>query len=280
MSQRVVRLVSAGVPISDAFQAAVEEIIDNGSASFDGLAKRIEEVMRFKETRLIREAAWRTWADFAADIVNQLLEVGTITFINDKYYAPEFVRGTEYAAIPNANPKVVYTVWDEKTRTQRDRDAMDLMDAVRIYADIEKVLDRGVSNDSALEYFKKAERAMLRVKSALRGGGPQVPRREAAPRSHERKRTGMTSGTEDAYLEFAGRARWFTATNVVAYWNVHHPDQDPLPNSSGSITRKLKTDYEAGRLDRRGTAPGYEYWVKLQGFQPRLPCGGRGFPVY
>lgn len=265
MSQRVFRLVSAGVPLSSAFQAAVEEIIDHGSATFEDILKRVEGVMRFKENRIIREAGWRTWTDFTLDILEQLLEVGTITWVNSRYYAPEFVRGVEYSAIPEANPKVMFVVWDEQTREQRDRDARDLMDAVRIYAEVEKVLERGVINQTALEYFKKAERALFRVKQALRGGTSEPDSDErgtVATKPHERVRTGLKTGTEAAYLEFAGRQVWFTATMVTSFWNAHNPDQDPLPNSSGAITRKLKADYVAGRLDRRGTVGSYEYWVK------------------
>jgi hypothetical protein len=266
MSQRVVRLVSAGIPLSSAFQAAVEEIIDSGgSAPFENIQRRVEEVMRFKENRIIREAGWRTWTDFTKDITEQLLDINTLSYINGRYYAPEFVKGAEYSAIPTANPKVMFAVWDEATRTQRDADARDLMDAVRIYADIEKLLDRGMGNPSALEYVKKAERAMFRAKQALRGDVSHAPEHAGTVTSGhgKKRRTGVREGVEAAYLEYAARDVWFTSREPRLFWNAHNPDQEPLGTmDAGPITHKLNKDWEAGRLERRGPNGSYEYRVK------------------
>jgi hypothetical protein len=286
VSQRVVRLVSAGVPISDAFQAAVEEIIDNGSADFDGLAKRIEEVMRFKETRLIREAAWRTWADFAADIVNQLLEVGTVIFINDKYYAPEFVRGVEYSAIPNANPKVVYTVWDEVTRLKRDADARKLMAVRRVKSEVAGLLDLFDWEDDECMQLKRSVGSFTNMEKRLNGPPSAVadyresPRQGTSRKGITIRRHGVTESVEGYAREFP--EFWFGKEEVVKYWNQRHPDEPPLdPRKDTGAIRREFSRLTGNVLLRRGAARDYQYRLdKLQGFQPRLPCGGRGFPVY
>ena len=267
MSQRLVRLVGAGVPITDAFQAVVEEIIDNGPADFETLNKRVQNAMYLKEKRIL-SAGWRTWQDFTRDIVDQISGVDadavpTLVQVQGKWTALEFTRGVPYIAIPQA--KITYTVWDEETRLARDLDARDEMTTVRLHSDVQRQLET-IQNPVALEYFKKAERALWRAQRVYKGHVPEVresPEAEAddgtvTPRA-PRKRTGLQEGTEAAYKQFADR--WFTATMVTAYWNVHHPDQDPLPNSSGAITRKLKADTESGRLQRRGTVGSFEYHV-------------------
>jgi hypothetical protein len=265
MSQRVLRLTGVGVPITDAFQAVVEEIIDNGPADFDTLSKRIQSAMYLKEKKIL-SAGWRTWDDFARDIIDQISGVDsdavpTLMKIQGKWTAIEFTKGVSYAAIPKAD--ISYTVWDEETRHERDIDARDEMETVRLYADVQRHLET-IRNPVALEYYKKAERALWRAKRVYKGHEDVPEARDPEPDgtvhpAAPKKRTGLLEGTEEAYKQFAGR--WFNATMVTAYWNVHHPDQDPLPNSSGAITRKLKADTENGRLTRRGTVGLYEYYV-------------------
>jgi hypothetical protein len=143
-SQRATRLVSAGVPITDAFQAVVEEIIDNGPADFDTLNKRVQVAMFLKEKRIL-SAGWRTWDDFTRDILDQISGVDeeavpTLSFIQDKWSVIEFTKGKAYLAIPRAN--VTYTVWDEETRLKRDTDARKQMDVRRLKGDVQQLLDR------------------------------------------------------------------------------------------------------------------------------------------
>lgn len=269
MSQRVLRLTGVGVSLTDAFQAVVEEVVDNGPADLDTLSKRVQSVMYLKEKKIL-SGAWREWIDFTRDIVAQISggtpgdsesAKRTLTLIAGKYSAVEFTYGAEYVAIDT--PRITYTVWDEETRHARDLDARDEMEAVRLHADVQRHLE-SIRNPVALEYFRKAERALWRAKRVYKGHVPEVTEVVAEPDgtvtpAAPKKRTGLLEGTEAAYRQFAGR--WFTATMVTAYWNVHHPDQDPLPNSSGAITRKLKADTESGRLQRRGTVGLYEYYV-------------------
>jgi hypothetical protein len=269
MSQRVLRLTGVGVPITDAFRAVVEEIIDNGPADFDTLNKRVQSAMYLKEKRIL-SGAWRTWEDFTRDIVAQISggtpgdnasAKRTLMLIADKYSAIEFTRGAEYVAIDQ--PRITYTVWDEETRHERDLDARDEMETVRLHSDVQRHLET-IRHPAALEYYRKAERALWRAQRVYKGHDevPEPQQDEPDGTIHPaapKKRTGLLEGTEQAYKQFAGR--WFNATMVTAYWNVHHPDQEPLPNSSGAITRKLKADTESGRLTRRGTVGLYEYYV-------------------
>lgn len=143
-NQRVTRLVSAGVPITDAFQAVVEEIIDNGPADFDTLNKRVQAAMFLKEKRIL-SAGWRTWDDFTRDILDQITgsdeeAVPTLEKIQGLWTAPQFTRGVSYIAIPKAG--VTYTVWDETTRLKRDTEARMRMDVKRLRGDVQQLLDR------------------------------------------------------------------------------------------------------------------------------------------
>jgi hypothetical protein len=143
-SQRATRLVSAGVPITDAFQAVVEEIIDNGPADFDTLNKRVQTAMFLKEKRIL-SAGWRTWDDFTRDILDQISGVDeeavpTLSFIQGRWSLIEFTKGKAYMAIPRAN--IMYTVWDEETRLKRDADARMQMDVKRLRGDVQQLVDR------------------------------------------------------------------------------------------------------------------------------------------
>ena len=143
-NQRVTRLVSAGVPITDAFQAVVEEIIDNGPTDFDTLNKRVQAAMFLKEKRIL-SAGWRTWDDFTRDILDQITgsdeeAVPTLEKIQGLWTAPQFTRGVSYIAIPKAG--VTYTVWDEATRLKRDMDTRMQMDVKRLRGEVQQLLDR------------------------------------------------------------------------------------------------------------------------------------------
>jgi hypothetical protein len=180
MSQRLVRLVGVGVPITDAFQAVVEEIIDNGPANFDTLNKRVQSAMYLKEKRIL-SAGWRTWPDFTRDILDQISGVDsdavpTLQETQGKWAAIEFTRGVAYTAIPNENPKarVTYTVWDEETRLKRDTDARMQMDVRRVKGEVQAIIDRYSAGDVIDSHLKNVVGRLTSVDKVLSGTLPDT----------------------------------------------------------------------------------------------------------
>jgi hypothetical protein len=173
-SQRATRLVSAGVPITDAFQAVVEEIIDNGPADFDTLNKRVQTAMFLKEKRIL-SAGWRTWEDFTHDILDQISGVDseavpTLVEIQGKWSAIEFTKGVAYQAIPRAN--VTYMVWDEATRLRRDTDARKQMDVKRLKGEVQQLLDRYDWDESDRTQLKRNISSLGNMERRLNGFAP------------------------------------------------------------------------------------------------------------
>jgi hypothetical protein len=175
MSQRLVRLVGVGVPLTDAFQAVVEEIIDNGPADFGTLNKRVQSAMYLKEKRIL-SAGWRTWSDFTRDILDQISGVDedavpTLAQVQGKWSAIEFTRGVAYVAIPQAG--ITYTVWDEETRLKRDADARMQMDVRRVKGEVQAIIDRYSTGDVIDSHLKNVVGRLTSVDKVLSGALPE-----------------------------------------------------------------------------------------------------------
>lgn len=188
-NQRVTRLVSAGVPITDAFQAVVEEIIDNGPANFDTLNKRVQSAMFLKEKRIL-SAGWRTWDDFTRDILDQISgaddeSVPTLANVQGKWSAIEFTRGVTYTAIPKAG--ITYTVWDEETRLKRDTDARKQMDIRRLRGEVQQLIDRYDWDESDRTQLKRNVGSLSSMEKRL-GNGTPAPQDDDEPEVQRRVR--------------------------------------------------------------------------------------------
>lgn len=79
VEQRINRLVGDGklsgagaLPTPDAFRGAMEEILDNGKATYQEIVKRITDEMHSKERRVI--GIWGSWESLADDVLSQLID--------------------------------------------------------------------------------------------------------------------------------------------------------------------------------------------------------------
>jgi hypothetical protein len=262
VSQREDRLISVGGLISDAFQAAVEEIIDNGSAGYDALVKRITDAVRFKEARILRaNGGWESWDAFSADVINQLIDRKAISHISGRYYALEFILGTSYNAIPG--PDIMFTVWDEATRLRRDQAAKWLMD-VRAAQGVLRVLPDKLAEADPVMLVWAAELVDIssKMEKHLIGNTPEVEEREVEqPRRHAtgvKVRTGVAEAVHQYLEEFP--LFWVSLAKLADYWNQRNPDQEPLAaNDTATMGRALRNLIEAGEVERRGVRGHYEY---------------------
>lgn len=269
MSQRVQRLVSAGVPLTDAFRAVMEEIIDNGPADLDTLTKCVEDVLRYKETRILN-VAWPTWSDFTQDVVDQISGVDddakpTLMLVQGKYSALEFTHGAEYVAIDK--PRITYTVWDEETRLKRDLDARMQMDLVRVKGDIQTLYDR-YPGAEIRDQLKRTINEFSSLVRSLNGVTPAPEpeyEQEPQPLNPKMSRKGVRPRRHGVSQSVEGYARefpefWFTRDTIVDYWNQRHPDEPPLDprTDTGAIRRELSV--LTGRvLERRGGPREFQY---------------------
>jgi hypothetical protein len=83
--ERIVRLVSDGsgasggaLPLPDAFAAVLRQLLENGTASYGLLAKKITDapLIKMKKNRILK--IWGTWDNFCEDIIAVLDEGGFI----------------------------------------------------------------------------------------------------------------------------------------------------------------------------------------------------------
>lgn len=221
MNTRVVRLVGngdttgGGLPLPVAFGAVVQELLDNGPASFRDLVAVVTASMSLKEARILgRESAWCTWDDFTRDILSQLSGVDgdavrvitrVITCLGDTYcLAPGFMSGVHLVI---RSPKVYFTVWDKETRLEEEKRTRSLMNARRILADAEQEAAR----DSDEVWRKVVKLIAARVRELGDSGETRVMAlANSLPSKRREKREGPPQ---------RGRKEWQQATG----WNVSDP---------------------------------------------------------
>lgn len=172
VEQRISRLVGDGklsgagaLPVSDGFRGAMEEILDNGKATYQEIVKRITDEMHGKERRII--GIWGSWESLADDILDQLTDrklirpehnpdenvtqdrpwkTGMLWLLGEKVET-----GKSYEAITRAEVRwatgnkeasaLRVTLYDAETRFERDRDARALTEVRKLRGMLER-LDR------------------------------------------------------------------------------------------------------------------------------------------
>lgn len=128
---REARLVGAavggGLPLPLAFDAVATELTAREAVAFDDLVTVIEKSMGLQRKRVL-SLAWRTWDDFAADILDQMESQHLIWSepaigMDQRVYAvtPDFMSNRHYVVIPKAD--IGFTMWDQESRTQRGADS-------------------------------------------------------------------------------------------------------------------------------------------------------------
>lgn len=258
-SQRATRLVSAGVPITDAFQAVVEEIIDNGPADFDTLNKRVQTAMFLKEKRIL-SAGWRTWDGFTHDILDQISgvdeeSVPTLSKIQGLWSVIGFTKGQAYLALPKAD--IYYTVWDEETRLKRDTDARKQMDVKRLRGEVQLLLDRYDWDDDFRTQLKRNVGSFTSMEKRLSGAVSENDDDEMPERGSVRSPRG--SKASDVPVGPLGWARdWlrdhpgeWKGTTVLRDLYVKE-FSITTPVSMGSIGKGLTADAESdSKMQRR-----------------------------
>jgi hypothetical protein len=159
-----------GLPLPLAFGTVVEHLLDHHSATFDELEKLLAQWLAFKETRIL-STAWRTWADFTHDILDQISGVDDdavpILFERDGHYYVDagFKSGVEYVAIKQT--KTMFTVYNAADRIRRDKEARIRMDLKGGNADLHARLDKYAKDSDidprVLDFIQSAHKSLLKA---------------------------------------------------------------------------------------------------------------------
>jgi len=169
VEQRIGRLVGDGktsgagaLPLPDAFRGAMEQILDNGYATFGELVKRVTDEMHSKERRIL--GIWGSWDSFTIDIIEQLLARRLIRpehnpeddFSDDRWvtgmdwYLAEGIETSKYydaitknevkraTGNPDAQPFRVI-LFDAGTRRERDAAARSMTIVRKARAELERL---------------------------------------------------------------------------------------------------------------------------------------------
>lgn len=148
--QRMTRLIGdggGGIPLSDAFGAVAEYLLDHGSVRYGELVKLLMDRLALKEERIL-SSAWRTWEDFTTDILDQMSNVDddarpVLMNINGLYLlGPGFMPGERYRMFSNLD--IGFEVHTKEERERRDRNAQYLMLVRGVLAEhdrLRKVID-------------------------------------------------------------------------------------------------------------------------------------------
>lgn len=263
VEQRINRLVGDGklsgagaLPVSDAFRGAMEEILDNGKATYQEIVKRITDEMHSKERRVI--GIWGSWESLADDVLSQLLERKLIRPEHDPdddlsqdrswmtgmfWLLGEGVATQKsYDVIParqvrkaTGNPEAPafrVVLFDAETRYERDRDARALTAIRKLRNELER-LDR--VDDQTAKILDNLVAKIEGVKAAKEVG-------ERPPAQH------LPDEPETiVYCSFGGEPRVLTSANFDQqlsrgryHWRHECKEHAPAVKARAADNRRLR----------------------------------------
>lgn len=178
---RVARLIGdgdmtgGGLPLPVVFTAVTEDLLDNGEAGFNSLLRTIRKSIAIKEARILG-GAWRTWEDFARDVIAQMCDAGVlaegegIDGLSSWHISDGFEPGKWHNVIPG--PDIGFTAWGREARVQHEANSgllMALREAKARYPDASK---------SALWFVTAAEDDLDDLLAASRKEGNRKARKK------------------------------------------------------------------------------------------------------
>jgi hypothetical protein len=186
--QRMMRLIGdggGGIPLSEAFGAVAEYILDHDSARYGELVKLLMSRLALKEERIL-SSAWRTWEDFTTDILDQMSNVDDdarpiLMNINGQYLlGAGFIPGQWYSMFRDLD--IGFKVHTKEERERRDRNARHLMIVRGVLAEhdrLRKVIED--TDDNSVLKDLQLSTGFLQAAVRTLSGGKVEPEKERRP---------------------------------------------------------------------------------------------------
>ena len=242
------------IPLADAFNVVIEELMDENFSTTETLRGLITERMKYCEPAIMT-AAWRSWEQFSGDILDCLADMHLIRMNSSGNWqlTHEFVPDFPFP-LPGLS-KVIIRGRSKPMRKAREHNSAVLRELQPALA----LIRENVSEVDPLvkQLLFAAEKNLL---EALKEPEPEPPTRyrQNNPRApHERGkriRVGLTAFFRKEFWDkYAEPGQWYALIDIAEVFNQTHRDQPPINHAdlTGSMRKEGRDMVAEGKLESR-----------------------------
>lgn len=306
MSDALFRLIGDGdrhsggaIPLPDAFNTVVNELLDYGSADFRRLNHLISDVLKYKENRIMA-AAWRTWPQFTHDVLTclssdmNLIKDNEYEWVLTEKFVPDYkftIPGTDIPVVGRKYEDRIRREHNEQVYLQLSRDLKEFQEGTLVALDQSGEMNPAARNliEDAVKLLRDADKILTRE---LGLDQPELTKDQIYYRKHsgrqpgergKRLRSGMTGFFRDVFWEeYAEDGKWYDLIDVARKFEELHPEQPPFSNNNdmmGSMRKAGKDMVSAGVLEVRRVRGRRSWKSEYRKKQPVDPGAVRIGPV-